>query len=353
MSARVLQSGGVSGCCSAVAPRCSVVMPVYNTPEAYLRAAIESILGQSYGDFELLVVDDASAPYVGEVVRSYAPGEARLRYLRQPQQSGAAAARNRALDEARGEFIAFMDADDISLPERLQTQVDYLDAHPEIGCLGSAYRPLRGTRLRPAAALPREHEHIVSYLLFCGCAFCQSSVMLRRCALEQPTPLRYREQYRVAQDCVLWFDLIERTRFANLERALVHYREHEASATARAHSQQVRKMAEAQAELLARYSGQSFASKETWPRLLEGATLSHQEYTELSRQLMQAAEALRTRHGYRAANVKGALRQRLRKAFHRTRSLRGQWELLRLPLRRYARVPLAWCIICLIIKGIL
>ena len=330
-------------------PRCSVVMPVYNTPVVYLRAAVESILLQSLRDFELIVVDDCSEPYVRELIDSYE--DARVRYLRMTAQSGAAAARNRALDVARGEFVAFMDADDISLPERLAKQVAYLDEHPEVSCLGTEYEIFNDKRFKPAPIVPHDHEGIVSYLHFCGCAFCQSSVMLRRRLLEAPTPLRYRAELEAAHDCALWFDLIGRARFAILDEVLVRYRAHQQSISGRSHALQVRKMAEAQAELLTRCSGSPFESIETWPQLLAGATLTHGEYEAIGRILLQTSATLQ-QHGYGAEAVRAALRQRLRKVFLRTHSLRGQWELLRLPLRRQAGLPLWWCCFTFVTRGI-
>lgn len=334
----------------STAPRCSVVMPVYNTPEPYLREAIESILQQSFKDLELLIVDDCSRPYVQEIVESYA--DERVRYFRLENQSGAAVARNHALDAARGEYIAFMDADDISLPERLQKQVDYLDAHPEISCLGTSYKYFDGKSYKKAPGVPHDHEGIESYLLFCGCAFCQSSVMLRRSVLEEYS-IRYRPEYKVAQDCALWFDLIGKARFATLGEELVHYRLHPHSISRRSLRQQVRNMAEAQAALLERSGGFAFENKETWLHLLEGATLTHQEYAEISQRLIQVAEALQAQQGSAAPGVKTVLRQRVRKAFLRTRSIRGQWELLGLPLRKYVELPLWWCLFCFITKGLL
>ena len=333
-------------------PRCSVIMPVYDTEESLLRAAIESILHQTFSDLELIVVDDCSAASVGEVVGAYAAADARVRYVRLAAQGGAAAARNHALGVARGEFVAFMDSDDISLPERLAKQVAYLDAHPEVSCLGTEYNILTAKGMKKAPQVPHEHEGIVSYLLFCGCAFCQSSVMLRRSLLEEPTPLRYRAELEAAHDCHLWFDLIGRARFAILPEPLVRYRLHAQSITGRAHELQVRKMAQGQVELFSRLGGAALAEPQSWERFLAGATLTHEEYAELSRCLMQVADALQTRHGYPAAAVLSALRRRLRKAFHRTRSMRGQWELLRLPVRRYAGLPLWWCSLRFIIKGI-
>lgn len=332
-------------------PRCSVVMPVYNMDEGFFREAIESIIRQTYKDFEFIIVDDHSDADMQGVIRSYA--DARIRTIRMERQSGAAAARNRALDVARGEYIAFMDADDVALPERLAKQVEYLDAHPEVSCLGTEYKIFNGKGYRAASGVPHDHDGIVSYLVFCGCAFCQSSVMLRRAVLESSAPpLRYRAELEAAHDCALWFDLIGRARFAILPEALVHYRVHPQSISGRASELQVRKMAEAQARLLERYSGCTLRAPENWLRLLRGATLARGEYAELSRCLLQAAAALRAQHGCRAAAVEFALRRRVRKAFCRTRGLRGQWELLRLPLRKQVRLPLWWCGFCFIVKGI-
>ena len=116
-------------------PLVSVVMPVYNS-EKYVAEAIESILGQTFSDFELIIVDDGSQDRSPEIIREYERQDDRVRLLRQEGNMGVATARNRGIDEAGGEFLALMDSDDISLPTRLEQQLRFLQENPDIGAVG-------------------------------------------------------------------------------------------------------------------------------------------------------------------------------------------------------------------------
>ena len=331
------------------APVCSVVMPVYNTKEIYFRAAIESILQQTFQHFELIIVDDCSEPYIREIVDSY--HDSRIHYMRQKEQSGAAAARNAALDKARGEFIAFMDSDDISLPDRLGKQVDYLHANPDIGCLGTKFRQLKVDKLGHCPTIPMEHAAIESYLLFCGCAFCQSSVMVRRSVLEA-NAIRYRSEYVPAEDYALWLDLIGKTRFATLGDELVHYRIHPQGISCRISSVQMQKLALAQSRALELYGDFVFDEQNIWFRFINGVTLTTQEYLKLSSYLHKIISALYSSEIHTPEDVLPAVRSIIRKIFYRTRTLRGQWELLRLPISRLLKLPLWWRLFCFISRGI-
>ena len=98
-------------------PEVSVLLPVYNTPEDFLRQAVESILNQTFQDFELLIVNDASTTDVEKVIRSYS--DSRIKYFKNKTNLGISGTRNILLDKAQGKYLAVMDHDDISLPERL------------------------------------------------------------------------------------------------------------------------------------------------------------------------------------------------------------------------------------------
>ena len=108
-----------------MSPRVSVLIPTYNYGR-FLSAALESVFAQTYSDYEVIVLDDGSTDDTAQIVAAYP----QVRYIYQ-ENAGIAAARNRLLDEARGEFAAFLDADDLWLPEKLELQVAYLDEHPE------------------------------------------------------------------------------------------------------------------------------------------------------------------------------------------------------------------------------
>jgi glycosyltransferase involved in cell wall biosynthesis len=111
-------------------PRVSVIMAAYNT-ERWIGAAIDSILGQTFSDFELLVVDDGSTDGTPEVINERARKDRRIRIM-QPGRVGVVEARNMAIREARGEYVAIMDCDDLSMPERFATQVAFLDTNPDV-----------------------------------------------------------------------------------------------------------------------------------------------------------------------------------------------------------------------------
>jgi glycosyltransferase involved in cell wall biosynthesis len=115
-------------------PKVSVIMAAYNA-ERYIREAIHSILSQTFGNFEFLIVNDGSTDATKEILEQY--DDPRIRVMHQSNQ-GCASARDRAIAQASGEYIAIMDADDISLPNRLEKTVAYLDEHPEVVLVGSA-----------------------------------------------------------------------------------------------------------------------------------------------------------------------------------------------------------------------
>lgn len=209
-------------------PKISVIMPVYNA-RPFVSAAIGSVLAQTHADFELIIVDDASTDGSDEMVSAI--GDPRIRFLKHAENLGAAAAKNTALKNTRGDLIVFLDADDIALPERFATQVKYLQAHPEISVLGSRIlmvdekdAPMDGDFV--CADGPAE---IASTLLFQNCV-AQSSVMLRREILP-PDP--FRTELVPAEDYDLWTRLAPNAAFACIDRPLVKYRVHSSGVSAR------------------------------------------------------------------------------------------------------------------------
>ena len=210
-----------SGLVDAAAPRVSVVLSVHNDAP-YLADAIESILAQSFADFEFLIVDDGSTDGSGAIVDAFAGRDARIRVLRQANQ-GLVASLNRAIGEARAPWIARMDGDDVALPLRFERQMDFLDRNPDCDVLGTDLEEIdgegrvRGT-LRPH---PARHEDIVAALRT-GSPICHPSVMMRRRALVEAGG--YRAAYRHCEDFDLWLRLVPHARFANLPERLLRYR---------------------------------------------------------------------------------------------------------------------------------
>ena len=200
-------------------PRISVLMPVYNTRPEHLREAMESILSQTFTDFEFLILNDCSTdPAVEQVVKSYA--DPRIVYAVNERNLGISGARNRLLDMARGEYLAVMDHDDVSLPERLEKQAAFLDAHPEVGLLGSQYGALGKDKV---SHLPLNDVALKkSLMLHCG-GICHPACMIRRSVLEEHG-IRYEAMFSPSEDHALFCRMIPYATFANLPDVLFQYR---------------------------------------------------------------------------------------------------------------------------------
>jgi len=208
-------------------PRVSVLLSVYNG-ERYLAQAIDSILGQTFSDWECVIVDDCSTDGTAAILNGYR--DPRLKGLHNPHNLGLAAALNRGLAETCGEYIARMDADDIAHPERLARQVQALDAMPVVGVLGGAADLIAPTGDHLGhLEMPTDPAMIVWRLLFYP-ALIHPTVMMRRALLMQVGG--YDATSR-AEDFDLWARLIDQTRFANLSDVLISYRQHPDALTVR------------------------------------------------------------------------------------------------------------------------
>lgn len=205
-------------------PKVSVVMPVYNGGK-YLHEAIESILAQTFTDFEFIVIDDGSTDNSYDIAAAFSDG--RIRLVRQESNLGLVSALNLGLILARGEYVARMDADDISLPERLLIQVDFMDANPAVGVCGSWLQVFSSTD-RTAWYSPISHNEIYARLLFESALF-HPTVFMRKSFLDAHNIL-YKSDFRTAEDYELWSRCITLCRFANIGKVLLHYRSHDNNA---------------------------------------------------------------------------------------------------------------------------
>lgn len=204
---------------SPEAPGVSVVMAVHNGA-AYLKEAIQSILDQTYAQFEFIIVDDASTDATPDILTQF--HDCRLKVLRNPSRRGLAASLNRGMAEARAPYIARMDADDLSLPERLARQRQFLEEHPDYALVGSPYYQLDAQgRIVGLVPVLTADEELKAGLLEQNW-FGHGSVMLRRQALLEVGG--YNERYTYAQDYDLWLRLAERYKLANLPEPLYCWR---------------------------------------------------------------------------------------------------------------------------------
>ena len=220
---------------SMMVPTVSVVMTVYNAAR-YLATAVESVLSQTYSDFECVIIDDGSRDGSLAILKRYAERDSRIRLVSRCN-TGISRARNEGLSLARGEFVAVMDADDIALPTRLATQIDYLQTHPGVACVGGWFEVIDSagrllTRLEP----PTGNEEIQALLLKGHTSICQPSSMLRRDAVEKVGG--FEEDLAPSEDLDLYLKLGEVGTLANIPQTLVRYRIHGKSASASARVRQ-------------------------------------------------------------------------------------------------------------------
>ena len=207
-------------------PRITVVIPVYNR-ERFVREAIESILRQSYPDFELLVIDDGSSDGTSEVVCSYS--DERVRLVRHEKNLGIPQTRNDGVRHARGDYIAFLDSDDAAYPVRLERQLAFLDSHPDYAAVGAwvSWMSADGCLISRVKRKPVSWREIAALRLL------QSGVentasMARTSILRDH---RHNEAYDVASDYELWARIAARHKLSNLPEVLVRRRLHSGQIT--------------------------------------------------------------------------------------------------------------------------
>jgi len=330
------------------APDISVIMPVYNTKEEYLREAIESILRQSYSDFEFIIVDDCSDEFIAKIISTY--HDERIKYYRLATNQGAAAARNFAISKASGKYLAFMDSDDISLPERFSKQIQFFDKHPEIGCLGTKVRVIGDDCEKMEFPKPTEHSEIENFLIFNGCVFCQSSVMLKKEILDKNN-IKYQNQYVPAEDYAFWLDLVGKTKFAVLEEELVFYRFYAENISHRQKELQQQKCVEAQFSSLKRYCNAQNLNQDVWFKFLRGIALSSNEFVHLNSDLTVIIQSLYAKD-YNEKAICSLFQRKLKKMFYHSHGFSVQWRLLTSPLNKTLKIPLAWRLFCFVTRGL-
>jgi glycosyltransferase involved in cell wall biosynthesis len=196
----------------------SVIMPVYNC-ELYIKEAVDSILNQTYINFEFLILDDASTDCTVSIIQEY--NDPRIALIEKPINTGYTNSLNLGLQLAKGKYIARMDGDDISLPERFARQVAFLEANPAVILCGTWYSIIGSDRI---VKVPESHDAIKVALLRGNC-FAHPSVMMRKRSLEV-FQIVYDVSKEPAEDYDLWVRLVMKGRLYNLQEVLLDYRTH-------------------------------------------------------------------------------------------------------------------------------
>ena len=192
----------------------SVLMPVYNTKEEYLRTSIESILNQTFTDFEFIIVNDGSTNNAEEVILSYKDN--RIKYVKQENQ-GIVGALNNGWSKASGKYIARMDSDDIAYLERFAKQVNFLEENPEYSLVGS------WAKIIPSKNIIKLPQDIKIMDLLADCMFIHPSIMFNKADFEKFN-LQYETGFEYAEDYCLYANAVKHLKMTNLQEVLLDYR---------------------------------------------------------------------------------------------------------------------------------
>lgn len=210
-------------------PLITILFPVYNG-SLYLREAIDSIIAQTFTDWEMIAVDDFSSDNSVEIIRSYK--DPRIICLENDKNRRTAYGLNLGIELAKGKYLARMDQDDIAISERLQIQYDFMESNTHIGICGTQIQSFGHRKLQEGvgsiSAYPTEDEDI-KLMNFIQPPFAHPSVMIRKSVLKEHN-LKYRPDF-IAEDYWLWSILLPVTQAANIDKVLLKYRIHGNSIT--------------------------------------------------------------------------------------------------------------------------
>ena len=201
-------------------PTVSVLMPAYNA-EKYIAEAIESILSQTYTDFEFIIADDCSTDKTSQIIEKYQQRDQRIHLLKNQINLGIAKTRNILLRQSQGTYIAWLDSDDTALEKRLEKQVSCLEEHKDIALVGSNLNIINenseviATRKYPTSPA-LIHKCILRY-----CPIAQPSVLVRSNIIKY---LKYDENLEICEDYDLWLKINSKYKIMNLNEALINYR---------------------------------------------------------------------------------------------------------------------------------
>ena len=203
-------------------PLISVLMPVYNS-EKFLSFAIKSILEQTYKNFEFIIIDDGSTDSSSSIINEFVLRDNRIKFIQNNKNFGISLSLNKGLEISRGIYVARMDADDISIKERFEIQIEAFEKYPNFGIIGSSanYINSNGKNLG-YFPVPLSNIEIKWYSLFRS-PFIHPSIMMKKEILDKNS-MTYRDIFLYTEDYDLWSRLIPLTNAMNLKKPLLHYR---------------------------------------------------------------------------------------------------------------------------------
>ena len=217
-------------------PTISVIMPVFNAGH-FIDQAIASIRQQTFKDFELIIINDASTDNSEEIIKKHAQEDNRIILTENQENLGQARSRNKALDIARGQFVAIMDADDVSLPNRLELEYEFLQNHQDVVLVGSGSELINENNRILGKKIPPIESEMINYRLLFGNPMVASTVMFRTNIIREFGG--YKHEYQHAEDYYLYCLCAAKYKVANIQDILVQYRQSPSSVTIISASRQV------------------------------------------------------------------------------------------------------------------
>jgi glycosyltransferase involved in cell wall biosynthesis len=223
-------------------PMVSVIMPVYNC-EMYIKKSINSILNQTYNDFELLIIDDCSTDKTKDIVKSI--DDNRIIFIEKPKNTGYTNSLNYALQLVQGKYIARMDGDDISLSGRFEAQVEFLESNESVVACGTIFKYLNSDIV---INLP-EFDNDIKLAMLKGNSMAHPSIMMRNSVIKEKN-IRYNKEKEPAEDYDLWVELMAYGKLHNLQEVYLEYRIHNSQVSAVRRKQQNESVLKTRVKLL-------------------------------------------------------------------------------------------------------
>ena len=254
-------------------PLISTIIPVHNG-RVHLHTAIQSILNQSFKDFELIIINDCSQDNTAEILSHYYRVDPRINIINNKKNLGITKSLNKGLEIAKGKYIARMDGDDKSMPDRFKIQVEFMEKNPDfILCGGQVKTEMTGFDKRKNTP---ENPDVIKAMLFFDNAIIHPSVMLRWDILKKEG-YKYDETMRVAQDYELWVRLAEKYKLVNLPEELLEYRWHESNVSIIKRTEQKQNQFIAKIRQLEKLIGRKVSDEE---KILHGLLTDNTEIKE-------------------------------------------------------------------------
>lgn len=204
-------------------PVISVLMSVYNTKESYLREAVESILSQTFKEYEFIIINDNSNRETSEILNSYL-SDSRIIIVNNQENIGLTKNLNYAISISKGEYLARMDADDVAMPDRFKKQITFLRTHQEISAVGTYYTILENEKEYVRSKEVCDPKWIKARLFFCNAGLMHSSMMMRASVVNSNDGLLYDERVKKSQDFDLWVRMSRNHLITVIPTFLMKYR---------------------------------------------------------------------------------------------------------------------------------